>query len=138
MSQKVDPLCIWTKVDLPGMGHVHTAIATAASVAMVFMMGIPKSGSSHAVFQHRYHIVWATKYRHKIRQGDLRLRIRDIIKQTCGELGVSIIKGAQSHDHVHMFVAIPPKLSVSDVVRRIKGRSSHRIQREFGWVKQRY
>ena len=46
------------------------------------------SHSSHAVFQHRYHIVWATKYRHKIRQGDLRLRIRDIIKQTCGELGV--------------------------------------------------
>ena len=82
--------------------------------------------SSHAVFQHRYHIVWATKYRHKILQGDIRLRIRDIIK------------GALFHDHVHMFVAIPPKLSVSDVVRRIKGRSSHRIQREFAWVKQRY
>ena len=96
------------------------------------------SHSSHAVFQHRYHIVWATKYRHKILQGDLRLRIRDIIKQTCGELGVSIIKGALSHDHVHMFVAIPPKLSESDVVRRIKGRSSHRIQREFAWVKKLY
>ena len=64
-------------------------------------------------------IVWATKYRHKILQGDLRLRIRDIIKQTCWELGVSIIKGALSYDHVHMFVAIAPKLSVSDVVRRI-------------------
>ena len=49
-----------------------------------------------------------------------------------------IIKGALSHDHVHMFVAIPPKLSVSDVVRRIKGRSSHRIQREFAWVKKLY
>ena len=88
--------------------------------------GMQYSHSSHAVFQHRYHIVWATKYRHKIRQGDLRLRIRDIIKQTCGELGVSIIKGALSHDHVHMFVAIPHSLSVS------------RIQREFAWVKQHY
>ena len=71
-------------------------------------------------------------------EGDLRLRIRDIIKQTCGELGVSIIKGALSHDHIHMFVAISPKLSMSDVVRRIKGHSLHRIQREFAWIKQRY
>ena len=37
------------------------------------------SHSSHVVFQHRYHIVWATKYRHKVLRGDLRLRIRDII-----------------------------------------------------------
>ena len=40
MNQKVEPLCIWTKVDLPGMSHVHTAIATVASVAMVLMMGM--------------------------------------------------------------------------------------------------
>ena len=40
MSQKVEPLCIWPTVDLPGMGHVHTAIATAASAAMVFMIGM--------------------------------------------------------------------------------------------------
>ena len=45
MSQKVEPLCIWTKVDLPGMGHVHTAIATAASAAMVFMIGMPRDVS---------------------------------------------------------------------------------------------
>ena len=42
INQKVEPWCIWTKVDLPGIGHVHTAIATAASVARVFMMGHAK------------------------------------------------------------------------------------------------
>ena len=45
MSQKVEPLCIWTKVDLPVMGPVHTAIATAASAAMVFMIGMPRDVS---------------------------------------------------------------------------------------------
>ena len=38
-------MCIWTKVDLPGMGPVHTAIATAASAAMVFMIGMPRDVS---------------------------------------------------------------------------------------------
>ena len=39
MNQQVEPLCIWTKVDLLGMGHVHTAMPTVASVVMVFMIG---------------------------------------------------------------------------------------------------
>ena len=99
---------------------------------------MPYSHASHSAFHHRYHIVWSTKYRYRVLQGDLRLRIRDIIKQTCGELGVRILKGALSTDHVHMFVEIPPKLSVSDFVRRVKGRSSHRVQREFSWLKRHY
>ena len=45
MSQKVEPLCIWTKVDLLGMGHVHTAMPTVASVVMVFMIGMPRGVS---------------------------------------------------------------------------------------------
>jgi putative transposase len=50
--------------------------------------------------------------------------VRDIIRQTCNELGIEIIKGVLSKDHVHKFLAIPPQYSISDVMRRIKGRSS--------------
>jgi len=63
---------------------------------------------SHCVFYHRYHIVWATKYRFKVLNGDVRLRARDIIRQTCGELGVTIVKGVLAQDHVHMFLSVPP------------------------------
>ncbi len=93
---------------------------------------------AHTVFYHRYHIVWATKYRYKVLEGDLRLRIRDIIRQVCRELGVAIIGGVLSSDHVHMLVSIPPKRSVSAVVQRMKGRSSQRVQREFPAIGKRY
>ena len=99
---------------------------------------MPYDTGSHTVFYHRYHIVWITKYRFKVLTGDLRLRIRDIIRQVCAELGVTIVKGVLSADHVHMFVSIPPHLSVSNVVRRMKGRSSHKAQREFPALKKRY
>lgn len=61
----------------------------------------------------------------------MRDRIREFIIQTCEELGVHIVKGVLARDHVHMFLSIPPKLSLSDVMQRIKGRSSRRIQMEF-------
>jgi putative transposase len=58
--------------------------------------------------------------------------------QVCGENGVEIIDGVLSNDHVNMFVSIPPKLSVSDLMRKMKGRSSHKVQREFPQLKKRY
>jgi len=92
----------------------------------------------HSVFYHRYHLVWSTKYRFKVLHGEVRQRVRDIIRQVCAENGVDIIRGVLSNDHVHMFVSIPPKLSVSDLMRKIKGRSSHKVQREFPQLKKRY
>lgn len=59
---------------------------------------------SHCVFYHRYHIVWSTKPRYKVLQGDIWLRVHDICHQVCHERGVDIIRGVLSADHVHMFV----------------------------------
>ena len=82
--------------------------------------------SSHCVYYHRYHIVWATKYRYKVLFGDVRLRARDICRQVCGENGVEILHGVLSRDHVHMFVCVPPKIAIADLVRQMKGRSSYK------------
>ena len=92
----------------------------------------------HTVYYHRYHIVWVTKYRYQVLQGKVRERARDIVRQTCNELGAKIIKGVLSRDHVHMFVSIPPKLSVSEFMKRVKGRSSWKLQNEFPEFKKRY
>ncbi|WP_097154017.1 IS200/IS605 family transposase [Cohaesibacter gelatinilyticus] len=92
----------------------------------------------HCVFYHRYHLVWSTKYRYKVLVGDIRLRVREILRQVCSENRVEIIHGALSLDHVHMFVSVPPNLSVSDLMRKMKGRSSHKVQREFPQLKRRY
>ena len=93
---------------------------------------------SHCVFYHRYHLVWSTKYSFKVLRGSVRLRVRDICRQVCRENDVEILRGVLSSDHVHMSVSVPPKLAISDLVRRMKGRSSHKVQREFPELRRRY
>ena len=53
-------------------------------------------------------------------------------------MDVHIVKGVLARDHIHMFLLIPPKLSLSDVMQLIKGRSSRRIQMEFPDLRKRY
>ena len=96
------------------------------------------SRAAHTRFYHRYHVVWVTKYRFKVLKGTMRERLREIIRQTCAELGVHIVRGVLARDHIHMFVSIPPKLSLAHVMQRIKGRSSRRIQMEFPELRKRY
>ncbi len=93
---------------------------------------------SHTVFHHRYHLVWITKYRYRVLQGDLRLRVRSIIAQVAEDMNVRIVNGVLSADHVHIFAEIPPQVSVSDFVKRAKGRSSHKIQQEFPDIRKKY
>ena len=92
----------------------------------------------HCVFYHRYHVVWSTKYRFKVLQGDIKKRVREIIRRVCSENGVDIISGVVSSDHVHIFISLPPKLSMSNFMQKVKGRSSLLIQREFPVLKKRY
>ena len=66
------------------------------------------------------------------------LGVREIIRQVCNEMGVTIINGALTKDHVLMFVEIPPHVSASDLVRRAKVRSSRKIQQEFERIRKRY
>ena len=96
------------------------------------------STSAHTKHHNRYHIVWITKYRYKILTKLMRLRIREITRQVCAQLEVTVIKGVLSNNHVHMFVEIPPKVSVSDFMRRVKGCTSRKIQQEFPELRKRY
>ena len=93
---------------------------------------------SHTLFHHRYHIVWVPKYRYKVLHGEVRLRVRENTRQVCAEMGVTIVSGALSRDHVHMFVEIPPHIRVCDFVRKAKGRSSRKIQQEFDHIRQHH
>lgn len=94
--------------------------------------------SSHTIFYYRFHIVWITKYRYRVLQGAMRVRIREIIAQAAEELGIRIINGVLSADHVHIMVEIPPHVSVSQFVKAAKGRSSRKIQQEFPEIRKTY
>ena len=96
------------------------------------------STAGHTKFHNRYHIVWVTKYRYKILTQEMRYRIREIAHQISSQLGVKVIKGALSNNHIYMFVEILSKVSVSDFMRRVKGRTSRNIQQEFQELRARY
>ncbi len=96
------------------------------------------SHGQHTVYHHRYHIVWITKYRYRVLQGEMRLRVRTIIAQVAEEMGVKIVNGVLSADHIHIFASIPPHVCVSDFVKNAKGRSSRKIQQEFPQIRKRY
>ena len=84
------------------------------------------------------HIVWVTKYRYHVLVGDIKLRCRELLIQICDAEDVRILKGVVSKDHVHMHIEYPPKLALSDLLKRLKGRSSHKLQQEFPQLKARY
>ena len=93
---------------------------------------------SHCVYHHRYHLVWITKYRYRVLEGEIQKRVRDIIAQAAEELGVKIFNGVVSRDHIHLYCSIPPSVPVSDFVKRAKGRSSHKVQAEFSSLRKKY
>ena len=68
----------------------------------------------------------------------MRERIRDIIRQTCAEVGVQIVKGVLARDHVHMFISVRPQLALSKVTQMIKDRSLRQVQMAFPELRTRY
>ena len=94
--------------------------------------------TSHSVYSLKYHVVWITKYRKKVLKGEIAQRLRELVRQTCAELEVYIESGHIAIDHVHLLVSCPPHLAVSDLMRRVKGRSSRRMLEEFGELSRQF
>ena len=79
---------------------------------------------SHTKWKCQYHIVFIPKYRKKQLYGRLREEVREVIKVLCKYKDVEIVDGAVCSDHVHLCVCIPPKLSVSQFMGYLKGKSA--------------
>jgi len=93
---------------------------------------------NHTISQIQIHIVWVTKYRYGVLKGDIQKRCREIIIQICDAEDIRILKGVVSKDHVHMHIEYPPNKSVSDIVKKLKGRSSRKLQQEFKELSKQY
>jgi len=94
--------------------------------------------SGHSISILMVHLVWVTKYRYPVLGGEIQQRCREILIQICDSEDIRILKGVVSKDHIHMHIEYPAKLSISNFVKRLKGRSSRRIQDEFPELKKRY
>ena len=92
----------------------------------------------HSVYELHVHLCWCTKYRKPVLVGDVGVRLRDLVRQVCSDLGTEVLSGVVSKDHVHILVAMPPRLSVSKLVQKVKGKTSYKLQREFGRLRKAY
>ena len=105
---------------------------------MSIIIGMKYRTDSHTKYKIEYHFVWVTKYRYCVLTGDLGLRVRELVRQTCEHLEIEILRGVVSKDHVHLLVSAPPTLSPSEIMRRLKGRTATKIFQEFSHIKKRY
>ena len=94
--------------------------------------------NGHTVSRLTAHIVWVTKYRYPVLQGDIKIRCRSILLQICEAEDVHILKGVVSKDHVHMHIEYRPSQDLSTLLKFLKGRSSRKLQMEFPELQRRY
>jgi len=87
--------------------------------------------SSHAVYSLRYHFIFITKYRKPALRGEIGQSVREQIREICRGMDIEIVKGHIRPDHVHLLLSVPPKWSPSRVMQAIKGKTSHRILRDY-------
>ena len=114
---------------------MHLALASKKAY-LCFMAEQRVNG--HTVSRLSVHIVWSTKYRYPVLTGDVQKKCRALLIQVCDAEGVNILKGVVSSDHVHMHLEYRPSQCISGLVKKLKGRSSRRMQDEFSELNKRY
>jgi len=97
-----------------------------------------KNSLAHTKCNCKYHIVFAPKYRRQIIYGKIKADIGQIIRRLCNQKGVEILEANACKDHIHLLVSIPPKLSVSQFMGYIKGKSSLMIFDRHANLKYKY
>ena len=97
-----------------------------------------KYSLAHTKWNCKYHIVFTPKYRRQIIYKKISADIGQIIRRLCAQKGVEIIEAAAMPDHIHLYVAIPQKYSVSEFVGFRKGKSSLMIFDRHAKLKYKY
>jgi putative transposase len=87
--------------------------------------------NGHSVSRLMAHIVWVTKYRYAVLEGDIKVRCRTLLIQICEAEDIQILKGVVSKDRVYMHIESRLSQDISSIVKLMKGRSSRKLQMEF-------
>ena len=90
------------------------------------------------VYNINYHLIWCTKYRRRVLSEKISERLYELLKEIGDEKGFTVVEAkVAEQDHVHCFVSAPPKYSVTDIVRWLKGISGRHLLMEFPEISQK-
>lgn len=85
----------------------------------------------HFMFALHTHLVFVTKFRHKMFDDRHLTRTEEIMQAVCGPLPGRIGRVQRRNNHIHPLVNFPPKVAVTRLVNSLKGVSSRRLRQEF-------
>ena len=90
---------------------------------------------SHTIWHCQYHIVWVPKYRFRMLSGKVGEEVERCIQAFCEQQAAEVVELNIQVDHVHLLVLVPPKVSISEFVGTIKGRTAIRVFNKFRHLK---
>ena len=93
---------------------------------------------SHVTYDCRYHVVWVTKYRFKVIDKNIEIAFKWAIQEVCDWKDIKVLEGSVQEEHIHLYLSIPPKHSISDCLKWIKGKSAERLFKKFPDLKKKY
>lgn len=92
---------------------------------------------SHVVYKCDYHIVWVPKYRYRILKGEVKDHMEKDIRMLCEWKKAEVIELNIQEDHIHLVVSIPPKVSVSEMMGILKGKSAIKVFKSYPELKKK-
>jgi putative transposase len=85
----------------------------------------------HCVFKNFMHLVFVTKYRRDVITEPMLKRMEELLRETCEQMECELIEFNGEDDHVHLMVSAHPKVAVSNLVGKLKGKTAYFIRQEF-------
>ena len=83
--------------------------------------------ASHVLWHCQYHVVWVPKYRFRMLSGPIGREVHRCLMTFSQQLGCEVVELNVQIDHVHLLVKVPPKLSISELMGVLKGRTAIRL-----------
>jgi putative transposase len=90
------------------------------------------------VFSIQLHVVLTTKNRQNVLRGEIKVKLREIIREICDSESVEILEGNITTDYVHILVSVPPKININKFILLLKGKTTYKLLSSFETLRQRY
>ena len=92
---------------------------------------------AHVLWHCQYHVIWVPKYRYRVLKGDVGKEVTTCVQSFCQWLKCEVVELNVQLDHVHLIAKVPPKVSISDFMGTVKGRTAIRVFKQFPGLKQK-
>ncbi|MCU7906951.1 MAG: IS200/IS605 family transposase [Candidatus Thiodiazotropha sp. (ex Epidulcina cf. delphinae)] len=92
---------------------------------------------THVLWHCQYHIVWVPKYRYRVLKGAIAQEVVNCIQVYCARNRCEVVELNVQADHVHLLMKVPPKVSISQLLGIVKGKTALRVFSRFPYLRQK-